>query len=964
MSAASAPLPRPGRPDEHVLGPGTGSRFALLVVLFLTSSATVASTITHSLTDPHNIAAGCALAAGADPGSDFLSLGLVSLRSNTAYQACLDRFAPHASPWWPPLAVAVLVLAAGALYWSLPWWKERRGRVVPLEVIDRHGELNHVLEELVGVAGLARRPRFVVAPAARTASAVVFGRWRRYTVSLHGGLVASRHRDPEGFRAVVLHELAHIRNRDIDITYGTVALWRVFLTTVLPAYVVWSVLDLRVSLSSAVLGPSERLGLEREVALTAAMLVFVFLARADILRTREIYADADAMRWGADPAGWQGATDRAEQRPGRARAALRGFATVWRTHPVWDRRRESLADPKELFRPSALTLFLTGAMASICAGQLYGFGTGPVVDLSSDVVAGLIATTAGVSLWRAAARAVLTGDRAPSGLRAGWWLGLGLMIGELLVGTGAGLRLLPRHPEVLALLVLISLVVMCWTAQFADLALRCWRGRGLRTVFAVGLLAMVAVFALWYAWWQTTGKMFVAGWPFENSATRQILERTLADSASGHDRALGAIAASLPLVLPVGTDVSLLWAVAAMWLLPLMAWAIGPSAGTPRWAMRALPDRGSSTWSTRRLPSFRRLAMTAAAGSVAACAAAVALAAWLHAVRPPDGHVSGLQLLLLTAWLTAVLAGVVVVTAVVAGASTSRFPVPAAVVAAGTAGLAGVTAAFLLTSADGCVGALSTLGTTCRWLPEGAWPLTTLLLPLVLGLAVFLSAGAAVAAMGVRRLWRACRRNRDERVILPLPQPPGRKSRSRPATRRAGVAVICLTVLALSTAASLPLGGPSTARTSLTIQSFAPLDAIPPPSSPAVLALQSDAWLRLGGRPLMVRFTSEFLHIVTALEDEKAYTDRGFAARRIRPHCLELRKTARQLDAYFPLPDPTLEHTWSPLLRRAMGIGADCRRAIDEGKVDLYSKAMQHLLTIVEPELAITQKAVAEAGVR
>jgi hypothetical protein len=49
---------------------------------------------------------------------------------------------------------------------------------------------------------------------------------------LHGGLIARRAADPDGFRAMVLHELVHIRNGDVGITYVTVALWRVLLLTV------------------------------------------------------------------------------------------------------------------------------------------------------------------------------------------------------------------------------------------------------------------------------------------------------------------------------------------------------------------------------------------------------------------------------------------------------------------------------------------------------------------------------------------------------------------------------------------------------------------------------------------------------------------------------------------------------------------------------------------------------------
>ncbi|MER7836625.1 M48 family metalloprotease [Streptomyces sp. NPDC096040] len=947
--------------DERLLGAGTGPRFILLIVLFLTSSATVASAIGQSLTDPRNMSVGCALAAGADPQGDFLGVGLATVRSDKAFRACLDRFAPHASPWLVPSAVAVLVLVAVALYWTLPWWKQRRRRLVPVEAIDRHGELLAVLGELVDVAGLTRQPRFVVAPAARTASAVVFGRWRRHVVCLHGGLVAVRHHDPLRFRAVVLHELAHIRNRDVDITYATVALWRVFLFTVLPGYAGWTGLTLHVSLSSAVFAAPSLVATSRDMAATAAMIAFVFLARADILRTRELYADADAIRWGADPAGWLGATDRASRDRGRLGTALWSFVSLWQSHPDWERRRQALADTQELFRSSALTLFLTGATASICAGQLYGFGTGWMVHLAADTVAGLIATTVGVTLWRAAARAVLTGGRAPSGLRAGWWLGLGLALGEVLTGSVSGLRVLPRHPEAFALLVVISVVVTCWTAQFADLVLRCWRGRGLRPVFAVGLLATLAVFAMSYDWWQSSGKLFAAGWPYSESAIRTALQQDLPGPALGRST-LTAIAVVMSVVWPWEADTSLLWAATALWALPLLAWAGGATANTPTWVIRALPPGQESVWQAGRLPSFRRLALAAALGAGGACLGVVVVLARVHAVRPPTGQMLEQQVLLLATWLVVVVIGAVVATAAVTGSATARFPVPAAAGAAGVTGLAGVTVVFLLISADGCVSGLATLRTTCAWTPGGAWPLTELVLPLVLGLAVFVSAFIAVVAMAARRLLRAVRPHTGDRGRRSPLRPPRNPARLSGPTRKAAVAVICLAGLTLSTAASFPLGagGHSGVRTSLTRENLVPAQTTTP--SAEVLALESDAWLRLGGRKLLASITGELLDILKALEDDRALTDRGYAARVISPHCLGLQTAAQQLGAYFPLPDPALEQRWPALLAQARTISADCRRAIDDGKQDLYVKSMEEIIGVADRLGTILPQVTAEAG--
>lgn len=99
------------------------------------------------------------------------------------------------------------------------------------------------------------------------------------------------------------------------------------------------------------------------------------------------------------------------------------------------------------------------------------------------------------------------------------------------------------------------------------------------------------------------------------------------------------------------------------------------------------------------------------------------------------------------------------------------------------------------------------------------------------------------------------------------------------------MAAVCLTALTLITAASLPVGtgGHSGARTSLTRQSLLPTQNTRP--SEEVLALQTDAWLRLGGRELLVKMTGEVLHIMTALQDDRAFTDRGHASRgRTRTH--------------------------------------------------------------------------------
>ncbi|MGK5627855.1 M48 family metalloprotease [Streptomyces sp. URMC 123] len=284
------------------------------------------------------------------------ALGRAALWTDSGFADCRLRLEAEGLRF-SLLGTALLAGAALLLYWCLPRW--RRRRLVP--VVDRPGArpcpalgralpatLVEHLDELTRRSRLARRPDFVMDPSRSGAGAYVFGRAGRYTVCLYGGLVACRARDRRTFEAVVLHELAHLRNRDVDITYLTVALWRCFLSAVLIPYVLLqSGLVAREWLGAESFHWSRTAPGVEEVLFSAFLVALVLLARADVLRSRELVADFDAVSLGADPAVWAARSSAGPGRPATGaraagRAAAQWFRRLWRTHPDWTHRHQSL----------------------------------------------------------------------------------------------------------------------------------------------------------------------------------------------------------------------------------------------------------------------------------------------------------------------------------------------------------------------------------------------------------------------------------------------------------------------------------------------------------------------------------------------------------------------------------------------------------------------------------------------
>src|SRR5882672_2527763 len=307
-----------GRLNPFAFPSDTDFRFWLLIVSVVSASLSVYESLLRDWILPAHL-------LGIDGNLRLNCFEVI----DTQIGACLHQNRTILLPWLLGGTLATLGLAF-ALYWIHPALKLSRGRLLLLQGADT-AEICRCLSGLRTEAGLNHPPVFVWNPLNSARTGLAFGRLGRHYVALSGGLVTTFYTDPSSFRAVVLHELAHLRNGDVDKTYLTISIWRSFVGTAL--------LPFAASRWHAPLNESLALGW-RVVALT----LIVFTMRNAILRTREFYADLRASVW----EGPSGALARVlSQLPEDGRNRWFGW---WTVHPRPSERCRTLSDDTTLFR--------------------------------------------------------------------------------------------------------------------------------------------------------------------------------------------------------------------------------------------------------------------------------------------------------------------------------------------------------------------------------------------------------------------------------------------------------------------------------------------------------------------------------------------------------------------------------------------------------------------------------------
>jgi hypothetical protein len=356
---------------------------------------------------------------------------------------------------------------------------------------------------MVAEAGLRRPPTLLVDPYRDVPSGRVFGCFPYYYLRLNLSVL----RGSEAVRrAIVHHELAHLRNGDVDITGLTIAAGRV--------------------LPIAVFAPLVLVGFSRQSPYMGqvwwrliVVLVLVIVVRAAVIRSREHYADVAASNCEntGDESGFLAKAFPEPQpstpQPGQVRQLVRQLATLRRMHPSLQRRSSVVADPGMLLTIGALEAVAIGftmGLSIIYLNQLFNLSLGGNV-YSAFLAAFLLCLpaigTLMAGLWRATLRALATRVELPTATAAGVGLWAGLLLSQFLMRPfGAHWPLTFVIDPTFGVIDALGLLLGCllftrWSVGAAAAWLPTARGRSLRPALAagqfIGALAFSGALAIW-----------------------------------------------------------------------------------------------------------------------------------------------------------------------------------------------------------------------------------------------------------------------------------------------------------------------------------------------------------------------------------------------------------------------------------------------------------------------------------
>ena len=292
------------RLDPFALPAETDLRFNLLIVAAVMMALSLGHTVTVWLAE--------VLRTNPDLDPWDYTLGVDNYSFSEALRLFLNGLWINL-PWMLlPLILLLIVLAiALIIYRQHPTRIQRRKGLEPLTV-DRDARLVEEVDRLAETAGI-HPPRLTINPESKSLDGQAYGFPGRYVIRLGGRLRLLLRKRPAFFRAVVLHEMGHIANRDVRRAYLAQSIWiAVLVLAVLATSVLTGVLFAGLTtgiIEDGVVGYDWGLFLTQKVPTYLLVLLQVVATlwllttmRGDVLRVRELYADWRATLWGGGAA--------------------------------------------------------------------------------------------------------------------------------------------------------------------------------------------------------------------------------------------------------------------------------------------------------------------------------------------------------------------------------------------------------------------------------------------------------------------------------------------------------------------------------------------------------------------------------------------------------------------------------------------------------------------------------------
>ncbi|WP_219504154.1 M48 family metalloprotease [Nonomuraea ceibae] len=455
----------------------TASAFVLLISLAFATTAIYRPGVfdrlsTHGSPVPPKVREACLLAA-------------LKGRDDPACEV-LGRAADQDLRLGTLLCFATLVLLTGLQYWFGPAWRIRRRRLRPVAG-EVHDELARMAQEVLG----GRRVVFLLDVLNPAVAGLAFGRAGRSYAVISRGTWMLYERDRPLFRAVVLHELAHVRNRDLGITAVTLAMWRSYAAVILVPGLLAAVIGV-LSGHAPFLRPLE-MPFGSSVVLSwlfaaqiIGLAVLSWLTRSAVLQSRELMADARVLSWQEDATPLRRLFEDAPA-PRRWPVSLRV-----RTHPHLAVRRAALDEPGPLVRQGFVFPVALGGCFSLTmdpAASFTALGRTNTLPWPAEVFALLLAVVLGLRALRAVeapSDAVHVPLGLAVGLAGGWLLAPSRMTDHALAPFPVSVQLAG-----LVLLAVAGLLLGVWVRWVA----RVWapRVRDLRSALAPLLLIAAVV---------------------------------------------------------------------------------------------------------------------------------------------------------------------------------------------------------------------------------------------------------------------------------------------------------------------------------------------------------------------------------------------------------------------------------------------------------------------------------------